>query len=117
MTFDEQFPGGMRLTVVERCELIEWKDAYVDAAITRTEAVWRERVRLLELAEEGAKEAFGTVVQQKRDIEKERDRLRGFLDGAHQMIREYASGQRLPNAGINARRDGVDSECGGSPSR
>ena len=38
MSFDEQFPGGIRLTVVERCELIDWKDACVDAAIKRTEA-------------------------------------------------------------------------------
>jgi hypothetical protein len=98
MNFDEQFPGGIRLTVVDRCELIDWKDSCVDAAIKRTEAAWSERVRLLELAEEGAKEAFGTVVQQKREIEKERDRLRGLLDGTHQMIREYASGKRLPNA-------------------
>lgn len=97
MTFDEQFPGGMRLTVVERCELIEWKDACVDAAIKRTEAAWSDRVRLLELAEEGAKEAFGSVVHQKRGLEKECAKLRGLLDGTHQMIREYASGQRLPN--------------------
>lgn len=92
-----QLPGGMRLTVVERCELNDWKDACVDAAITRTEAVWRERVRLLELAEEGAKEAFGHVVQQKRDLESECKRLRALLDGAYESIRDYASGRRLPN--------------------
>lgn len=57
-----KFPGGIRLTVVERCELHDWKDACVDAAIKRVEAVWREQVRQLELAEEGAKEVFAHVV-------------------------------------------------------
>lgn len=97
----EQLPGGIRLTVVERCELHDWKDACVDVAIQRTEAVWRERVRLLELAEDGAKVAFGAVVQQKRDLEKECARLRGLLDSAHQTIREYANGKRLPNVELS----------------
>ena len=45
------------------------------------------------LAEEGAKEAFGHVVQQKRDLEAECKRLRRLLDGAYDTIRQQA-----PNA-------------------
>lgn len=44
----------------------------------------------LRLAEEGAKEAFGHVVQQKRDLEAECTRLRGLLDGAYDTIRRQA---------------------------
>jgi len=44
----------------------------------------------LRLAEEGAKEAFAHVVQQKRDFEAECKRLRGLLDGAHDTIRRQA---------------------------
>ena len=40
----------------------------------------------LRLAEEGAKEAFVHVVQQKRDLETECKRLRTLLDSAHDMI-------------------------------
>ena len=29
-------PGGIRLTVVERCELIDWRDKCVDDAVSRT---------------------------------------------------------------------------------
>ena len=47
----------------------------------------------LRLAEEGAKEAFGHVVQQKRDLEEECKRLRRLLDGAYDTIRQQA-----PNA-------------------
>lgn len=46
----------------------------------------RAKIRELELAEEGAKEAFGHVVQQKRDLEAECNRLRGLLDAAHASI-------------------------------
>lgn len=59
-------------------------------------ALLTEQVQQLELAEEGAKEAFGVVVQEKRDLEKEVRRLTELLAGAHQIIREYANGQRLP---------------------
>ncbi len=51
----------------------------------------------LRLAEEGAKEAFGHVVQQKRDLEAELKRLRGLPDGAYDTIRRQAH-----NAGGNA---------------
>ena len=51
----------------------------------------------LMLAEEGAKEAFGHVVQQKRDLEAELKRLRGLPDGAYDTIRRQAH-----NAGGNA---------------
>lgn len=41
-------------------------------------------------AEEGAKEAFAHVVQQKRELEAECKRLRGLLDGAYDTIRSNA---------------------------
>lgn len=46
-----------------------------------------ERVRLLELAEEGAKTAFAHVVESKRDLERENTKLRGLLDAAYADIR------------------------------
>jgi len=46
-----------------------------------------KEVRLLRLAEEGAKEAFEHVVQQKRDLEAECQRLRGLLNSAYDTIR------------------------------
>ncbi len=52
-----------------------------------------DKIEQLRLAEEGAKEAFGHVVQQKRDLEAECKRLRRLLDGAYDTIRQQA-----PNA-------------------
>ena len=52
----------------------------------------------LRLAEEGAKEAFGHVVQQKRDLETECKRLRTLLDSAHDMI---GQAQKRHNAGVS----------------
>lgn len=51
----------------------------------------RERIHELELAEEGAQEAFAAVVQQKRKLEAECTRLRGLLDGAYATIRSYST--------------------------
>lgn len=50
----------------------------------------RAKIRKLELAEEGAKEAFGHVVQQKRDLEAECNRLRGLLDASYASIRRMS---------------------------
>lgn len=55
-----------------------------------------DEIKQLRLAEEGAKEAFGHVVQQKRDLESECNRLRRLLDGAYDTIRRKAH-----NAGSN----------------
>lgn len=44
------------------------------------------QVEQLELAEEGAAEAFGVVVQQKRDLETEVNRLRKLLADAYDII-------------------------------
>ena len=44
-----------------------------------------KKVDQLRLAEEGAKEAFGHVVQQKRDLEAEVEKLRKLLAGAYKM--------------------------------
>lgn len=56
-------------------------------------------IEQLRLAEEGAKEAFGHVVQQKRDLEKECKRLRGLLDGAYETIRRQAHNAALTERG------------------
>lgn len=58
----------------------------------------RAKVRELELAEEGAKEAFGHVVQQKRDLEAECNRLRGLLDSAYASIRRMGQATNQPRA-------------------
>lgn len=42
-------------------------------------------------AEEGAAEAFGVVVQDKRDLENEVGRLRTLLEGAHATIRSMSA--------------------------
>ena len=49
-------------------------------------AALKEEVDQLHLAEEGAKEAFGHVVQQKRDLEAEVKRLRELLAEAYKMV-------------------------------
>lgn len=56
-----------------------------------TEYELREQIRLLELAEEGAKEAFGEVVQQKRDLEAKVKHLQKLLDGAYASIRSLSA--------------------------
>jgi len=49
----------------------------------------------LMLAEEGAKEAFGHVVQQKRDLEEECIRLRSLLHGAYEINRRREAAQSV----------------------
>ena len=49
-------------------------------------------VARLMLEEEGAKDAFAHVVQQKHDADAECKRLRGLLDAAHADIRRMAQG-------------------------
>jgi hypothetical protein len=85
------------LTVAQR-EAAQGKEARETLESERAaNALLTEQVQQLELAEEGAKEAFGVVVQRTRDLEKEVRRLTELLTGAHRTIREYANGQRLPN--------------------
>lgn len=47
-------------------------------------------MRQLKLAEEGAAEAFGAVVQDKQDLEAEVKRLQSLLDDAYALVRKYA---------------------------
>lgn len=72
-------PHGQLARACERC---------ADAAEI---AELRERVRLLELAEEGAKEAFDHVVQQKRAAEARCRKLEGQLTAAYAQIRVLQS--------------------------
>lgn len=48
----------------------------------------RNEIQSLKLGEEGAQEAFGVVVQAKRDLEAEVVRLKGLLASAHESIRQ-----------------------------
>lgn len=57
-----------------------------------------ERIRELELTEEGAQEAFAAVVEQKRQLEAECTRLRGLLDGAYATIRRQSTGYSTSSA-------------------
>lgn len=50
----------------------------------------RTDVNQLNLAEEGAKEAFGVVVQEKEDLKRECARLQKLLDFAYEMARKGA---------------------------
>jgi len=52
--------------------------------------VLRAQVGNLMLAEEGAVEAFGVIVQDKRDLEADVTRLKTLLDGAYESVRNYA---------------------------
>jgi hypothetical protein len=62
-------------------------------------ALASQRVRQLEAAEEGAAEAFGVVVQDKRDLEAECHKLRELLDSAYAQIRRlHALNQELLEA-------------------
>ena len=56
------------------------------AELVASGAALKEEVDQLRLAEEGAKEAFGHVVQQKRDLEAEVKRLRELLASAYKMV-------------------------------
>jgi len=57
----------------------------------------------LRLAEEGAKEAFGHVVQQKRDLDAECKRLRGLLDLAYDTIRRKSHNLRFEELKYRSR--------------
>ena len=59
----------------------------------------RAEVAQLKLAEEGAKVAFGHVVQMKRDAEAARDKTHANLDAAHAIIRQQARAARQDGAG------------------
>ena len=59
-----------------------------------------KEIEQMRLAEEGAKEAFAHVVQQKRDLEAECKRLRRLLDGAYDTIRRQA-----PNVPVKPGRE------------
>lgn len=90
----------------------DWYALYAKVAKERAAALedverWKRSAELnieenvgLRLAEEGAKEAFGHVVQQKRDLESECNRLRRLLDGAYDTIR-----RKSHNAELSSKTD------------
>lgn len=70
----------------------------VIADLTAECKVLRQQVASLVAAEEGAKEAFGVVVQENHDAQAECGRLRDLLTSAHAQIRKMADGLRSVDA-------------------
>jgi hypothetical protein len=70
----------------------ERKRAFLAAYSSRQAVIDAQAAEIeqLNLAEEGAKEAFGALVEQKRDLEAECKKLQGLLDSAHSIIRKQA---------------------------
>ncbi len=75
--------GGNGLRLIEELE-----KANAASEVERAEAA--AEINQLRLAEEGAKEAFGVIVQEKRDLEAKCKGLQQLLDGAHDIIRRNA---------------------------
>jgi hypothetical protein len=71
-------------------QVLEYAGQCVREATAECSEQWQRRVQQLEAAEEGAAEAFGVVVQEKRDLEAECRRLRELLDSAYAQIRRMA---------------------------
>lgn len=67
------------------------KAGCINRRLTAQREQLRAEVEQLRLAEEGAAQAFGDVVQQKRDLEAEVKRLQSLLDGAYASIRQHAA--------------------------
>jgi hypothetical protein len=82
---DSQF-AGYEVAKVHFFTMAEQR-ALDAAAMLRTMSA---QVEQLKLAEVGAAQAFGDVVQDKRDLEKEVKRLQSLLDGAYASIRKRA---------------------------
>jgi chromosome segregation ATPase len=68
------------------------KDQMTHAEAVSKIAELLEDIEQLKLAEEGAKEAFSAVVQQKRDLEAKCKRLSRLLSDAHESIRRMTQG-------------------------
>ena len=96
-------PEDGDVPIYSQAELDNARQAIYGAESAQLTAPLRAKIEALELAEEGAKDAFGHVVQQKRDLEAECKRLRGLLDAAHADIRRMAQGH---NAEITGRASG-----------
>jgi hypothetical protein len=68
-------------------QMHDYAGACVLAATTECSGHWRVRLQELEAAEEGAKEAFGVVVQEKHDALAECQRLHTLLGAAYADLR------------------------------
>ena len=78
-----------RRQIVLADEVLRLRKLYEMAVQGRAEM--RNRVKELTLAEDGAKEAFGAVVHEKRDLEAKCKNLRRLLDAAYSDIRQAAA--------------------------
>lgn len=65
-------------------------------------------INSLNLAEEGAKEAFGVVVQDKRDLEAAVSRLQGLLESAYEMVKQHTQHLRYDVQRKTVQRAVVD---------
>ena len=68
--------------------------AFARAVIAAHRGQQDHEIERLKDAEEGAKEAFGHVVQQKNDLESKIVHLQGLLDGAHAIIRTNSAKEK-----------------------
>ena len=95
MIVDSYGPWGADLNDAHRRqivlteEVLRLRNLYEMAVNGRADM--RNRVRELTLAEEGAKKAFGVVVQDKRTLEAECKNLRRLLHAAYSDVRQAAA--------------------------
>jgi hypothetical protein len=66
---------------------------YDDQAMAANAAPLLAKINSLRLAEEGAKKAFGHVVQDKNDLKDECRKLRRLLESAHEHIRRLSKAE------------------------
>lgn len=77
------------------CLLAELGHTDVVAALEELKAA-RVEIQSLKLGEEGAQEAFGVVVQAKRDLEAQVLRLDRLLASAYESLRQANAHLRMP---------------------
>ena len=82
----DEIAEGLRLRELGGAGPDENITAMTERVIRERDAL-REEVAQLKLAEEGAAEAFGVIVQEKRDAEAECKRLNDLLQAAYTQLR------------------------------
>lgn len=87
----------------DQASLDNARQAIYEAEAAQLMAPLRARIAELEATEEGAKVAFGHVVEQKRAAEKECVRLQGLLEAAYADIRRAAQATQGVGYGMNPR--------------
>lgn len=88
--FDRMMADKLVHPLYDQAALANARQAIYEAEAAQLTAPLRARVAELEATEEGAKVAFGHVVEQKRAAEKECMRLQGLLAAAYADIRRLS---------------------------